>query len=296
MKRRWLILWMILLGVGIPAALLTVRRVVRGPLPPPEPARAMVPARVPVEAGTPASGASPLVAVRGGCLIGVMRDGKGINAQESRSLVRGGERYRCYTLFRHVGWATGGAPRDGVPTGTMIDLTGDGCRGEGIAFAVGGEWNALPRVPKPLGAASQPALARDAATLLASNGIHGDRPRIDQVLRIDLEGDGRDEVLYNISTPGGDDPALRVRANTYSCIAVRRLDGDTHRSTLVEGEFNRRDDPTAAPTIYRIGACLDVDGDGVQEIILRWRFGESVGYAAYRVHPDGIERLYMGGA
>jgi len=57
-------------------------------------------------------------------------------------------------------------------------------------------WNALPRKPM-IADTTQPAYVEAVRDFLKSHGIADPKVRITRILRIDLEGDGEDEVLIN---------------------------------------------------------------------------------------------------
>ena len=85
------------------------------------------------------------------CLIGGMVNGKWTEAGEVAPKLTGGEKYHFYTLTARAGESTGDKPKrmaDYCPETMEIELSPK--PEEGVVFAIGGQWNALPRAPQVL--------------------------------------------------------------------------------------------------------------------------------------------------
>ena len=170
---------------------------------------------------------------------------------------------------------------------------------EGVErFAVGGEHELLPR---PVRAASpdQPAYREAAGAVLADLGLPDVKPVLDQLIRADLDGDGSDEVLVSLSRYGrGLDertPGPGAAAGDYSVVFLRRVvEGEVQTEVLSGVVYPEAEDYTA-PLQFSVAAVLDIDGDGVMEVILRDRYYEGIGAIIYRFSGTGLEQVLSGG-
>jgi hypothetical protein len=138
--------------------------------------------------------AHPVVWPEWKLLLGGTVNGKWRESYEIGPVLEGGERYRLYDLTRCLGSATGTKPKRNEDFGYQeMELSPLPKSLEGL-IAVGGEWNGLPRVPRAL-PLDGPVYREAVAALLKTKGIAKPDVTIRQLLRVDLEGDGPEEVL-----------------------------------------------------------------------------------------------------
>lgn len=230
----------------------------------------------------------PVVAVQQHCLLGGTLKGKWLRTSGILPMLRGGESYRIYNLSGAVVEATGERPEsEGTPCEETYNVKFSGARreSEGV-IAIGGDWNALPRVPRQL-SPTTPVYQQAVATFLRSKGIARPEVKIERILSIDLEGDGQDEVLINATRySGGLSP--NTKAGDYSFILLRKIVGGRVRSILVSGEFYPRARTFNAPNQYTLGGVFDVDGDGQMEIVAASQYYEGEATAVYRVNGGRV--------
>ncbi len=133
---------------------------------------------------------------------------------------------------------------------------------------------------------TQAVYVKAAHDFLVSNGIAKPVVKITQLLRIDLDGDGEDEVLLSATNyPGepGESPQSAVAGN-YSFVLLRYLVDGKAQTKLIEGEFYPKASESQTPYRYEVSGLLDLDGDGRLEVIVYsayyegatvtvWRFG-----------------------
>lgn len=224
----------------------------------------------------------PIVVADGRYLLGGTENGKWIDAGRMAPLLRGGERYWLYAPSRYLGTAMGARPTEELHGPYhSVRLSPEPAKTE-QAIAVGGPWNALPRRPVTLSPAS--AVYRQAVRdILRQNGLPRATVRIIQVVRIDLEGDGTDEVILSARAPGMDRPQTYVRANDYSLVALRKLLDGQVKTFLLGASFYKTPEKPAAPCLYTLSSILDLDGDGVLEILVADAFYEGKGMVIYQM-------------
>ncbi|MFH1595280.1 MAG: hypothetical protein ABIG94_02760 [Pseudomonadota bacterium] len=160
-------------------------------------------------------------------------------------------------------------------------------------MAVGGSCKALPRVPRLL-STEQQVYKDAAAAILQQNGIPRPHVRLTQVIRVDLEGDGSEEVLVS-ATHYAQGLSPRASPGDYSLVFLRRVVKGKVVTTLIAGDFFPKGVEFGAPGEHRVGGVLDLNGDGVMEIVLFGRYYEGDWVAAYRVEGDQIIKIFSTG-
>lgn len=218
--------------------------------------------------------------------------------QAAARLLRGQETYRFYSLTGKLGAAPGSPP---APFGEK----GDPCHetlavsfatspvSRGGMVAVGGSFNAIPRVPRLL-STEQQVYKDAAAAILREKGIARPQVRLTQVIRVDLEGDGSEEVLVS-ATHYARGLSASASPGDYSLVFLRRVVKGKVVTHLIEGDFFPKGVEFGAPGEHRVGAVLDLNGDGVMEIVLFGRYYEGDWVAAYRVDGDKVVKIFSTG-
>jgi len=244
-----------------------------------------------------ASGIHPIVDAEIGCLLGGTVEGSWRSEEEMRPKVRGGERYRLYSLTGRLGQAVGSAVRLEPPGEThVVTLSPSPEKPEGVV-GVCGEWDALPRSVKQQ-STSQKVYQDAVREILRTRGLPVAPVGLTQVLRVDLEGDGKEEVLLSATTPKSGYPGVTRRKGDYSFVALRSIVNGKVQTSILKGGFCLKDEgfESGCPYEYRVLAVLDLDGDGVMEVLVRWRYYEGIGAAAYVVKGGKARQVFSGGS
>ena len=228
-----------------------------------------------------------------GYLLGGSADGKWLKPEVAGGVIPGGEKYRLYALTGEVAASQGQKPakgEEGPCSDTWYVTLAPFPPNPPSLVAVGGPWNAMPR-PVKIGSTQQQVYKEAAAEILTSRGIVNPKVNLTQVIRVDLDGDGREEVLvsashYQTFKPGG---ALtpNARAGDYSLVFLRKEVQGKVVTTIITGEFYPLAKEFNAPAEHRIIGVLDLNGDGKLEIVLSGRYYEGDWVIAYRV--DGVK-------
>ncbi len=242
------------------------------------------------------AGQHAIIEAKYGHVLGTAGDGKWVPFEKTKGAIKGGETYRLYSLSKALGTAKGGKPASVEEICEDVFTVPLKPKPDGAVIGVAGDWNALPRVPQSV--ATTPAVYQQAvADFLTSQGLRKPKVKITQILRIDLEGDGEEEVLIsatNYFTKDGSVPNAAV-AGTYSCVILRRVVEGKVQTQLVTGETY----PTAkvfnAPNRYLIGAVLDLDGDGKMEVVVDSMYYEGDATTVFRcTGKKPVELLSVG--
>lgn len=129
--------------------------------------------------------------------------------------------------------------------------------------AVSASWDLTPRPVTVLPADSAPYL-EIVSEYLASRGVAVGSPVITQLFRVDLEGDGTDEVVVVADNHEGE----FLRSGVYSIVLVRKVVAGVvetavlHESILVDVN----EDEIPFTVTAQVVAIADLDGDGAMEL------------------------------
>jgi hypothetical protein len=235
-----------------------------------------------------------------GYLLGGSAGGQWLKPDAATELITGGENYRLYTLTGEVGNSVGGKPARGEDAcaDTLYVTLAPFPAGRGSLVAVAGPWNAMPRPVKI--ASPEAQVYKDAAAqLLRRKGIDNPKVILTQVLQVDLDGDGVEEVLVSATNYEGFKPegglTPDARAGDYSLVFLRKMVKGQVVTKIITGEYYREAKKFAGPSEHRIIGVLDLNGDGILEIVLSGRYYEGDWVEAYRVQGAKIIKLFSMG-
>jgi hypothetical protein len=240
----------------------------------------------------------PIVEVQNGYLFGATADGKWMKAEEAAKALTDETTYRIYGLTQSVGEAKGGKPKPAEEEicSDLLTVSLSPMPEKG-AIALAAPWNALPRKPR-VSDTTQQVYVDAVRDFLKTKGIEQPKVKIDSILRIDLDGDGEEEVLISATNYFSKDERIPMRspAGSYSMVILRRVVAGKVETQLVEGEFYPKayvshDASFNAPNVYKVIGVLDLDGDGKMEIVVRSDYYEGGATTIYRCNPKKIEEL-----
>jgi hypothetical protein len=249
---------------------------------------------------SPATDLHPIVEVESGFLFGAISNGKWIKADETAKLIGDETTYRVYGLTQALGDAKAGKPKpEGAPCDETLTVSLSPKTGKGV-IAIAAPWNALPRKPQVTDP-TQKAYVEAVRDFLKTKEIEQPEVKIDNILRVDLDGDGEEEVLISATNYFRKDESVPMRspAASYSMVLLRRVVAGKVETQLIVGEFYPKAYPKAkqeegrfdAPDAYKVIATLDVDGDGKMEVVIHSHYYEGGETTIYRCDPKKAEAL-----
>ena len=225
----------------------------------------------------------PIVEADTGYLFGGSAKGKWVKAKQAAKSMKGSTSFRVFGLTQEVGKATGGKPKsaDAEVCSDMLEVSLSPETKEGV-IALSAPWNALPRKPQ-IAEPTEQVYVDAVREFLESRRMSDPKVKITRILRVDLDGNGEDEVLINATnyfTDDGDVPIDTEAPGSYSIVLLRRVVAGKVETELIAGDFYVKDESSPA-YLYEIRGVLDLNGDGKLEVIVHSQYYEGAETTIY---------------
>jgi hypothetical protein len=229
-----------------------------------------------------AQGVVPIIEVQSGGLLGGTENGRFLDAKTTFDKLDGKGRYSLFGLTGKTGELTATVERPDADRCTdyyYAKRDSDATRGTGIG--AGRNWNPVPRVPKAISLKDKTYL-KIVSDILRSKGVPKAKAIIEQAVRVDLDGDGREEVLLTASSYGG---TIRpgAKADDYSFVVLRKIVAGKVKNIIIAEEYIEKTVDFGATSRFEVSSVVDLNGDGKMEIVLYGEYYEGSGASVYRI-------------
>lgn len=228
----------------------------------------------------------PILNTKVNGLLGGIQNGKFVDAKTTFAQLKGKRSYGIYSATNKIATMEieVQAPREPCEDFYPINYSLDDV--EGIAVGGNPGWNLQPRTAQVIDLNNRTYI-KAASDALSTRGIINKAPKIRDVLRVDLEGDGQEEVLIN-ATSYGEGIQPRAKRGDYSFILLRKIVAGKVRNTIVTGDFVKKDINFGAPGKYEISSIADLNGDGKLEVIIYGAYYEGNWIEAYEMKDGNL--------
>lgn len=234
------------------------------------------------------------------CAPGGAVGGEFVRTEDLMSRMRDGQSYRLFDLTGEIGEVISiGGPRFEGGDGECVDLWRQELsldpRKRG-GFSVGlhlpdGAKNPLPEPLKVLDA-PLPEHVKALREFLARRDVPNPEPEFAQVIRTDLDGDGAIEYILNVVRIGEE----HARKGDHSIVLVMRGQGEATRTFIIQEEIDLEDSEFPSTLwVNTIAAVVDVDGDGVAEIITEGGYIYGGGWEVIRWDGNAFDHVLFCG-
>ncbi len=242
-------------------------------------------------------------------IIGSYVLGKWLGVDSTFEELSGHETYKIYSMTNYIGEGKGLSKEpateevQGAQPGVTISTSnGTFDPGEKTAsgtdysknfssrIAVGADINALPRIPQKL--------SNDIYTyknvvggIIGRQGFKAQDVNIRQALKIDLEGDGVDEVLLTASNV--DISSDEEDKNTYSVVILRKLINGKVENIIIREEhyINGKSTHGYRSTALYVPFVLDCNGDGTMEVLVDGIFAPGNFMDVYEIKGSNVTKV-----
>lgn len=158
-----------------------------------------------------------------------------------------------------------------------------------LGVAISAPWVIVPHLVEQM--EDDGTYSAFAGELLAERGLDVPNPVMKQILHVDLEGDGVNEVLVVAEDVA---EGLIAQDGDYSIAFVRRsVSGDVQTDILGESVIVTADNPVV--NSYSVGAVADLNGDATMEIVLTAAYYEGIFVEVWEYGAEGpVPRISAG--
>lgn len=218
----------------------------------------------------------PIVELRESCLIGGVQNHKWLNADRFAKSVRLKQPLKRFTLAGPAGDIRLSKVGQSDCFGEWeVEHTTDAAEGIAIESPT---WDVMPRMPRPIDPKDTTYLTV-IADILKRSGISRPEVKIQEGYKVDLDGDGRDEVVIIASRfEKGIGELSGVSHGSYpgdyTIVLVRTVINEKAENLFLIKDIRLKENEGPLVRGYHLSAIADLNGDGVMEIVLYGAYHE----------------------
>jgi len=214
-------------------------------------------------------------------LVGGSQNGSWVSAADMAGVLAGGTHYQLYSPFEFQDWVTG----QELTFARICDehfISIDPSFSDQSGLGVSGEWTVLPRTPMELSTDLEVYLQAITAWQI-EQAPSQPIPAIDKIWKVDLEGDGTDEVFLN-GTHFAESTGHNVGPRDYSVVLMRTVIGSEVVTVELVGDYYSEEAVNYFPRTYNLEFIGDLNGDGRMEVVIGVSRWEGTGVMVFEIN------------
>lgn len=245
----------------------------------------------------------------GGFLIGGLIDGAWYSAEDfySRKVVEmDGFEYEAYIDDKKSGVFKGSKPIYPIDGNKLeedkynldyaiVELYNVDKQKVDYDIALKHSWPLFPRAYKRQDP-TQPVYEEILKNALIQQGLENPVSEIKEIIRVDLDGDGSEEVIMTASN-AKENEFEKVKKGDNAIVLFRNVVGGKVQQQVLD-HYLLIDEPEQS-TLYRVlfetAQIADLDGDGIMEVIIRSWYYEGEYYSVFKLINNKLERVATNG-
>ncbi len=216
--------------------------------------------------------------------------------------IAGGEKFRVFSLDGLEGEGVATLPVPNPPDPPSVCVEDAGIRiGEASPWLnIRCGWDPLPR--KAAALSTGDAVFKTAVQRFLAVKGETAAPHVTQVFKIDLEGDGTDEIIISAARfehifwdvedlPYHSGMIFGPGAGDFSLVLLRKTEGNRVRDIPVAGYFAGKNEDDRPPVLYQVIGFADLDGDGTLEILTDASYFGGYRFGIHSVLGDRVREV-----
>ena len=219
-------------------------------------------------------------------LVGGVSKENWLAPEESVARFSGEATYSLHTLLHENKYFIRGTSPEFFPTSQSYSIHTDADINEVGLLGVLDGWTITKRAVSELSADGH-YYQQAVIDWLNAEGISA--PQLDDlhVFRVDIEGDGVDEIF--ISASHLDESQHTTKAGDYSVVLMRKVTGNDAVTVPIVGDvYHSQELEITYPTTYSLINFIDLNQDGVLEVIVDTQKWENIGARIYQVNGQDV--------
>ena len=217
-----------------------------------------------------------------------------------------GFEYEVYSDDINMGTAIGGLPTNWMTGETIqgdkyddtfciVELYDKNNKTIDYDIALKADWDLFPQAYTEQ-SADQESFVNLVKEYLVDYGIETPETSIKQIISVDLEGDGTDEMLIAANNTI-DDQFEEVEKGDNALLIFRKIVDGEVIDQIVEKDIRLEEEeyPSIYRVLFRVETIADLDGDSVMEVIIRSWYYEGEGWSIYKLIDGCLELVASNG-